>query len=52
MNPALDNLPIGLQTFSDIRKNDCLYMDKTEYIFRLASGKAKYFFLSRLRRLG
>ena len=26
MNPLLNNLPIGLQTFSEIRKNDCLYM--------------------------
>ena len=26
MNPLLNKLPIGLQTFSEIRKNDCLYM--------------------------
>ena len=52
MNPALNNLPVGLQTFSEIRKNDCLYMDKTEYIYRLASTTAKYYFLSRPRRFG
>ena len=52
MNQALNNLPIGLQTFSEIRKNDCLYMDKTEYIYRLTSTKTKYYFLSRPRRFG
>ena len=52
MNQALNNLPIGLQTFSEIRKNDCLYMDKTEYIYRLTSNKTKYYFLSRPRRFG
>ena len=52
MNPLLNNLPIGLQTFSEIRKNDCLYMDKTEYIYRLTSTTTKYYFLSRPRRFG
>ena len=52
MNPLLNNLPIGLQTFSEIRKNDCLYMDKTEYIYRLTSTTTKYYFFSRPRRFG
>ena len=52
MNPLLNKLPIGLQTFSEIRKNDCLYMDKTEYIYRLTSTTTKYYFLSRPRRFG
>ena len=44
-------LPIGIQSFSEIREKDFLYVDKTEYIFRLAEG-GKYFFLSRPRRFG
>lgn len=52
MNPLLNNLPIGLQTFSEIRKNDCLYMDKTEYIYQLVSGSLESYFLNRPRRFG
>ena len=52
MNPLLNKLPIGLQTFSEIRKNDCLYMDKTEYIYQLVSGSPESYFLNRPRRFG
>ena len=44
--------PLGIQTFSEIRKNDNLYIDKTEYIYRMANTDGKYFFLSRPRRFG
>ena len=44
--------PIGIQTFSEIRKNDNLYIDKTEYVYRMAHTNGKYFFLSRPRRFG
>ena len=44
--------PIGIQTFEEIRKNDNLYIDKTEYIYRMAHTDGKYFFLSRPRRFG
>ena len=44
MNPLLNKLPIGLQTFSEIRKNDCLYMDKTEYKPQRRGRKAVFFF--------
>lgn len=27
--------PIGIQTFSKIRENDMLYIDKTEYIYNM-----------------
>ncbi|MEM9886643.1 MAG: AAA family ATPase [Bacteroidota bacterium] len=44
-------LPIGVQTFTEIRERDLLYIDKTESISKiLRSGK--YFFLSRPRRFG
>ena len=44
-------LPIGLQSFKEIRENDFLYVDKTEDIFRLIN-QGKYYFLSRPRRFG
>ncbi len=49
---ALKLYPIGIQTFSEIRKNDRLYIDKTEYIYRMTHTNGKYFFLGRPRRFG
>ena len=43
--------PIGIQTFEEIIRKDLLYVDKTEYIYRMANT-GKYFFLSRPRRFG
>ncbi len=44
--------PIGIQTFEEILKKDLLYIDKTEYIYRMTHTNGKYFFLSRPRRFG
>ena len=44
-------LPIGIQTFREIRAQDCYYVDKTAYIRRLVDG-GKHYFLSRPRRFG
>ena len=44
--------PIGIQTFERIRKEDKFYVDKTEYIYRMAHTNGTYFFLSRPRRFG
>ena len=44
-------LPIGVQSFKDLREKEFLYVDKTEYVFRLASA-SKVYFLSRPRRFG
>ena len=49
---ALKLYPIGIQTFSEIRKEDKLYIDKTEYIYRMAHAGGKHFFLGRPRRFG
>ena len=38
--------PIGIQTFSEIRRKNYLYIDKTEYVYRMTHF-AKYVFLSR-----
>lgn len=43
--------PIGVQTFEEIRTGGYVYVDKTEYVFRLAD-EGKYYFLSRPRRFG
>ena len=44
-------LPIGMQTFRELRETGCYYVDKTPEIERLLSG-GKHFFLSRPRRFG
>lgn len=44
-------LPIGIQSFEDIRKDGYVYVDKTEYIWNLVST-GKVYFLSRPRRFG
>lgn len=43
--------PIGIQTFSEIRTKNYLYVDKTQYVYDLANNY-KYVFLSRPRRFG
>ena len=44
-------LPIGMQTFRELRERDCYYVDKTAYIERLLA-EGKHYFLSRPRRFG
>lgn len=44
-------LPIGIQSFEEIRKHGYFYIDKTELIYKLAIT-GKYYFLSRPRRFG
>ncbi|MBL0717398.1 MAG: ATP-binding protein [Desulfosarcina sp.] len=48
----MKNLPIGIQTFSDIIKNDYLYVDKTKKIFDLVKTPKVVYFLFRPRRFG
>jgi hypothetical protein len=49
MNP--DKLPIGIQSFSEIRTRGFVYVDKTPFIASLINS-GKYYFLSRPRRFG
>ncbi len=44
-------LPIGIQSFEKLRKDGCLYVDKTAYVYKLVSNSTPYF-LSRPRRFG
>ena len=45
-------LPVGIQSFSEIRKGKYLYVDKTDLIWNLANKGNKYNYLSRPRRFG
>ncbi|WP_294591011.1 ATP-binding protein [uncultured Bacteroides sp.] len=44
--------PIGIQTFSELINKNYLYIDKTEYVYRMTHSASKYMFLSRPRRFG
>ena len=44
-------LPIGIQSFEDLRKKGYLYIDKSALVYQLAT-EGKTYFLSRPRRFG
>ncbi|MDR2424981.1 MAG: ATP-binding protein, partial [Prevotellaceae bacterium] len=48
---TIRKMPIGIQDFEDLRENNCVYVDKTEYLYRLVESGAPYF-LGRPRRFG
>ena len=47
----LKRLPVGIQTYEEIVNLNCLYVDKTEYVYKMINF-SKYIFLSRPRRFG
>jgi len=47
----MKRLPVGIQTFRTLRENDCVYADKTQFVYELIE-EGNYFFLSRPRRFG
>ena len=51
MDNLMRKLPIGIQTFEGIRKDNYLYVDKTALVWRMAN-LGKPYFLSRPRRFG
>jgi hypothetical protein len=53
MNPTAmpRKMPIGIQDFEDIRQRGFVYVDKTAYVYRLAT-EGKPYFLGRPRRFG
>ena len=51
MNETERKLPTGIQSFQKLREENFVYVDKTEYIYRIAQS-AVPFFLSRPRRFG
>ncbi|MGP1431854.1 MAG: ATP-binding protein [Treponema sp.] len=44
-------LPIGIQSFDKLRRDHCLYIDKTAFVWQLVQVSSPYF-LSRPRRFG
>ena len=50
-SPARRKLPIGIQTFREIREGGYYYVDKTAYVRELLD-EGKHYFLSRPRRFG
>ncbi len=45
-------LPVGIQSFEEIRKNGYLYVDKSDIIWYIANKDKKFNYLSRPRRFG
>lgn len=52
MQASRQRYPIGIQTFSEIRTGNYLYVDKTSYVYKITHDDARYIFLSRPRRFG
>ena len=50
-NKTLKQLPVGIQTYEKLVEQNCLYVDKTEYIYKMVNY-SNYIFLSRPRRFG
>ena len=44
--------PIGQQDFPSLRRKGSIYIDKTEYVYRMTHSQSEYMFLSRPRRFG
>jgi hypothetical protein len=51
MTAEIRDLPLSIQDFEKLREQGCVYVDKTEYVHRLANSGSQYF-LSRPRRFG
>jgi hypothetical protein len=47
----MKKLPIGVQTFADLRRDNHIYVDKTRDIYDIVD-RGKYYFLARPRRFG
>ena len=52
MVEIVNKYPVGIQTFSNVREGNYLYVDKTKYIVDFLIKGMKYVFLSRPRRFG
>ncbi|CDK31001.1 AAA family ATPase [Candidatus Babela massiliensis] len=48
----LKKLPIYISDFKKMIQDNYLYIDKTEYIYKLFKDSTQYYFLSRPRRFG
>ncbi|MEM7496176.1 MAG: AAA family ATPase, partial [Myxococcota bacterium] len=48
---SLKSLPVGIQSFEQLREDNCVYVDKTQLIHRLVTS-GRVYFLARPRRFG
>jgi len=51
MDTATREMPVGIQDFEKLRNDNCVYVDKTRYIYEMTRVSRPYF-LSRPRRFG
>ena len=51
MDPKPRKLPVGIQDFEKLRTDECVYVDKTKYVYDLTQLSSPYF-LGRPRRFG
>ena len=47
----VQKMPIGIQSFEDLRRKGFAYVDKTSFVYKMVT-EGKYYFLSRPRRFG
>lgn len=50
-SPVFDRFPLGMQSFEDLRRSNAVYVDKTDYVYKLVN-EGKCYFLARPRRFG
>jgi hypothetical protein len=48
----LKNLSTSIYTFEKLRQENCVYVDKTEYLHKLVTGASQQVFCARPRRFG
>ena len=48
----LRRLPVGIQSFKEIREGNYLYVDKSDIVWNMVNLGEKYNYLSRPRRFG
>ena len=51
MDIASREMPVGIQDFEKLRVEECVYVDKTQYVYAL-TRKSRPYFLGRPRRFG
>ncbi len=44
--------PIGRQDFSGLIEDNCIYVDKTDFVYKITHEESKYLLLTRARRFG
>ena len=51
MDTSIREMPVGIQDFEKLRTEECMYVDKTQYVYAL-TRKSRPYFLGRPRRFG